>query len=271
ADVRNLKSLNPGLKELLDERGIGGQVGLVAFDEALNATRYDDIVAGLKGFDCRPADELMAAVRRSLRSREISAIKHAAGLARAAAEALATAHSAGASNGAAVVEADGEARRLGALDVRCLANLDGTNQLVPLEELTSFRTDSMVAYVAVNSLGYWADLGVTLGSPGLLEEAERALQAMLAGVKAGAEASDVARLAEQQLSEQHLHEAQLYGLGNGLALSLDAAPHISPFSHDSLVENTVLSLRVRIGSETGPGALASALVLVKPDGCEKLG
>ncbi len=253
-DVRNLKNLTDALAALLADRGISGRVGLVSLG-SLGSRLEQRLQAGLTEFDAVPAGALMARQRAALRSRELTAVREAAEMARAAAEALGRAHQKRQSNTAAAVEADYVARRQGALDVRVLVNQDETGELQPVEDQSDFRSDALVAYIAVNAMGYWADLGVTLSTGPDLDRARGALKAMSAAARHGAKASDVYAAAGVVAKE-----AQRYGLGNAIGLGLALPPAISR-DDTELVEDMVLSLRVRL-----PGALATELVRVTRSG-----
>lgn len=258
-DVRNLTNLNDALRELLSGRGISGKVGVASLG-SLGSRLEQRILAGLEGFEVVPADGLLTGQRGALRSRELTAVREAAGMVRSAAEALGLAHQKRKSNTAAAVEADYVARRQGAMDVRVLVNQDGSGELQPVEDQSDFRSETLVAYLAVNAMGYWADLGVTLGTSPLLDRARTAVSAMASAARAGAKASDVAAAASS------VPEASLWGLGGAIGLGLQQPPLVSPDDHTPLVEGMVLSLRVRLPEPSGPGALATDLVRVTPSG-----
>ncbi|HLG72274.1 MAG TPA: aminopeptidase P family N-terminal domain-containing protein [Chloroflexota bacterium] len=257
-DVRNLKNLNDALRDLLADRGISGRVGLASLG-TLGSRLEQRIRAGLEGFACVDAGPLLARQRAALRSRELSAVREAASIAQRAAEALGLAHQKKRPNTAAAIDADYVARRDGALDVRILVNQDASGELQPVEDQSDFRSDTMVAYIAVNAMGYWADLGVTLGTGPLLDRARAAVEVMVRAARAGARASDVAAAAS-------VPEAKRWGLGAALGLGLNLPPAIAADDHTDLVSDMVLSLRVRLPEAGGPGALATELVRVTPTG-----
>lgn len=270
-DVRNLRSLSNGLPELLAERGIDDRVGLVGLEDSLPAALHDGLLTVLSRFNPVPADDLVAGLRRSLRPREISAMREAGRIVQLAREALATAWMSGASNAAALVEADGAARGAGANDSRGLVNLDNSGELAPLDELSPFRSETLTAYLAVSFLGYWADLAFTLSSTDtpLLREAEAALRVMVDEARPGLRAGELARLAIKKIDPARMNDALRYGLGNGIGLSRDTSPVIAPDNDELLVENSMLALRVRL-TNGGPGAFVSEMVLVRRDGGRSL-
>ncbi len=270
--VDNFKSLGKGLRETLAGRRDCGKVGVVALDQSLPASLYYEAMQVLSEYECIPADDLMAEIRRSPRRRNLSSMRQAARIVEAAANRLAAVHASGWSNAAAMVEADGVARRMGASDFRGLAVLDETGELAPVEEQTHFHSEPLIAYLAVNFLGDWADLGITIGGASLplLEEAKSALRAMINGVRPGAKVEDLARLAADMLTPGHLHDALRYGLGNGIGLALFDDPTVEEGNSAILSENSVLTLRVRLSDGGAPGVLVSEMVRVMPNGGEKL-
>jgi Xaa-Pro aminopeptidase len=271
-DVRNLPNLGPALVDLLHERGINERLGLIGLD-ALPVGLEQRLRSNLGGaFDSVDANELLVGVRAGLRSREISAVRHAAEITHSARVEVERAHLAGASNAAALIEGERVARRLGALDVRSLVNLEGP-QLAPIEGLSGYRSDPLLGYLAVNSLGYWAEVAMIAGAadPRELGLAREALAAMARLARTGVPAAELASAAAQTLAAEasppdasayskRLHPQDL-GWGNAVGLSLCEAPEIAASSTHTLVEDAVLVLRVRL-----PGAFASDLVRVTPTG-----
>jgi Xaa-Pro aminopeptidase len=288
-DVRNLPNLGPALVDLLRERGLqAGQtsrLGLVGLG-TLPVGLEQRLRAGLaEAFACVDADDVLAELRAGLRSRELSAVRRAAEIAHAARAEVERAHAAGASNAAALVAGERVARTLGALDVRGLVSLDDDDPaLAPVEGPSEYRGEPLVGYLAVNSLGYWAEVAITAGptDPEEMQLARAALAELRSQARPGARAGDLAAAAERVLLAQaarpaaaaeasHAAESvfrkrfqlveQDLGFGHGIGLGLAAAPEIVTDNPEPLVQDALLALRVRL-----PRAFVSDLVRVTPGG-----
>ena len=274
-DVRGLPSLADGLARLLVELRTEGPIGLVGADASLPAGLHDEVTGTIGEGRCVMADGLLVRLRGSLRPREISAVRRAAAIVQEAAAALAASIDRGYTNAAAMVEADGAARRLGAHDSRGLVNLSEGGGLEPVTESVSFRSSTILAYLAASFAGYWADLAMTTGaapSPAL-QDAGQALQAMVGCVRAGAMAGEVAQRASDKLGATHRGQVSRRGFGCAKGLSLQGSPRIAEGSAELLIENSILGLEVRMDGLDGlanPGVVVSDLVLVKANGCESL-
>jgi len=270
-DVRNYRTLSEAIHEMLGEGVADGKIGLAGIEHSLPANLHDEVLACLASVSYVSVEKMLAEIRRSLRPREISALRRAAHIVKMAAGVLERAHAEGASNTEAVVAADGEARRLGAVDFRALAVLDESGALAPVEGLSTLRSEPFVAYLAANFLGYWADLAVTVGATAAsLRDAESALRAMVRTAHAGIEANELAQAAADSLGQSRFNEARRYGLGNGIGLSLHSAPDVTLGNDEVLADNAVLSLRVRLADSTLSGVFISDLVLVGTSSSESL-
>ena len=267
ADVRNLANLDHALRQLLTDRAIAGKVGTVSLN-ALGHRLEQRLLENLQGLDHAPAGELMAVQRAALRARELSGIKAAARIVEAAGQALQRAYEDNAPNTAALLEAEFEARRLGALDFRGLINQDDSGELAPLEEQTAYKTEDVAAYLAVNCMGYWADLGVTLpDAPAAdLYHARAAVRGMAAAARTGARTGDLAEVAADDLGAAEFGRAEPWGLGGGIGLALETWPSIVRGGQDGLQRDMALSLHVRLPEAGGPGLLVSGLVRVTDEG-----
>lgn len=247
------------LARMLGQLGVRGQLGLAGFEYAPGAV-LDRLRDELAAYRLQPADELMRAVTRRLRPRELSAVRLAARTLEQAAAALAASRGGGQSDTAALVEAEAAARRLGASDVRILYATPG-GAYGPLERQRDRRSDALAAYLAAEVLGYWADVGVSFG-PGTADLGMRcsdALEAMTTHLRAGVRAAEVARAGLASLGELGATAAR-YGLGNAVGLSLDGRPHLAPDSRDVLEQDMVVSMRVMIDGAAPVAATRLALI-----------
>ena len=249
------------VREALAADGVvDGRIGLVGL-QALSKAPYDDLVSALHDYDLEESDDMIAALRRRLRPREIAAIRISLGIAQAAAEAAMRIFAAGASNAAAVVEAERVARLRGAWDVRILANLDG-DDLRPFERCSTARIEPLKLWIATRYQGYWAE---AIAPHSRLDDADRALTSMIEASRGGASAGDVARAGLAQLPDSACATALAYGLGGGVGAALACRPAITPDGVDLLCDGAVLSLRVFAPAASGAG-FASRLVEVTAAG-----
>ena len=171
---------------------------------------------------CVVADDLLARVRRSLRPREISAVRQAARIVQEGRGRVRRLYRRGISNAAALVEADGAARRLGAHDFRGLVNLSESGCLEPVAE-------SHFLPVVTPLPPTWRSASSATGRtwrspwappiPPSLKDARQALEAMVERVRAGTKAGELARLAIDTLGAAQRDGAARQGFGGAVGLS----------------------------------------------------
>jgi Xaa-Pro aminopeptidase len=267
ATAGRIPAFDGDLARMLGQLGAGERLGLVGFGHAPAAV-LDRLRRELAAYRLRPADELMRAVTWRLRPREVSAVRLAARTLEQAVAALAASWRAGHSETAALAEAEAAARRLGASDVRILFAAPG-DAYGPVERQRDRRSEALAAYLAVEVLGYWSDVGVSFGPriAGLAMNCCDALEAMTKSLRAGVRAAEVARAGLASLGEAGA-TAQRYGLGNAVGLSLDRRPRLAVDSPDVLEQDTAVSLRVMLGGATP--VVATRLALIGGHGVEVL-
>jgi Xaa-Pro aminopeptidase len=179
----------------LRERGVTkGRVGTAGL-QVLASRPYHDLVDALAGYDLVDFAPALAAIRGRVRPRELAAVEVALGIAQRAAAAADRAFAAGASNAAAVVEAERVARLAGAWDFRALANLDG-GWLRPFEHASDARRAPLLLWLAARYQGYWADCATASAAPAV-SEAAKAVRAMTEAAKSGAAVAAVAEAVAQ--------------------------------------------------------------------------
>lgn len=267
ATAGRLPAFDGDLARLLGQLGVRERVGLVGFDHAPAAV-LDRLRHELAAYRLQSADDLMCAVTWRLRPRELSAVRLSARTLEQAAAALAASRRAGQSDTAALVEAEARARRLGASDVRILYATPGTAYRPPECERDG-RSDALAAYLAVQVLGYWADIGVSSGSGtgDLSMRCSGAIEAMTTRLRAGVRASEVARAGLDSLGEFG-GTALRYGLGNAVGLSPDRRPRLTPDSPDVLERDMVVSIRVVL--DGAAPLVATRLAHIQGHGAEVL-
>ena len=260
--------LDGSLREVIGDKR---RLGLVGFD-VIPAVIYDRLFDGVPPeVSLSPADDLMRGLRRSLRPREISAVREAAGVLDAALAELASSYQGGASNSQAVIDAERVARSRGAIDVQTLVSRTPAGEMMPIQTVGDPRLPSLTAYLALEYLGYRLDASLTLGAadPALLASAGAALQAMRRHVRPGITAGQVAQAAMDVLDPEQLRVALRDGLGNAAGLDDAGQPLIAHDNQESLVKDMALSLRVHLANGSSR-AVVSDIVLVGANGATSL-
>jgi Xaa-Pro aminopeptidase len=255
------------VRKLLEARDVkSGTIGTVGAG-GLPTQVYTQIEQTFEGYHLQPFDEVFRRLRANKRPREVLAVRTALRIAADAAAAAQRVFVGGASNARALVEAERSARMDKAHDFRALANIE-TDGLAPYEGLSDDRREPLVLWLAVEYNSYWAD--TTLVYPQLASaEGERAIDAMVGAIKAGAAVGGVANAALHVLSEPSRQTALLYGLGNGVGLALRDEPVITPTNDQALSEGQLLSLRVA-ALQDARVVLSSVIVQVGPDTARRL-
>ena len=261
------------------------------FDTWLAALASDGAAAlGTLGFDVISAD-LFATVEHSLgnrfrladaqpflpherplRPREMSLARDGAAAIKGAAAAMIGAWRQGQGNEAAVLAGERAARAMAAQDVRTLASLDGGRTLLPFANRLAARAQPFVAYLAVKSAEFWAEMFVTLPdrpSP-LLARAEAALDAAIAALAPGAAAAPIFALAMKPLDPFALHPVLSGRIGRRIGFSLDEGGAIDASSQGRLAPGSVYALHAGAIDAVAGGAIASAMVAITTRGVEIL-
>jgi len=250
-------SVRAGLEARNVKTGRVGTVGL----QVLPSRPYRDLVDALTGYELVDFTAAMLGVRSRLRPRELTAARIALGMAEQAAAAAETAFASGASNTAAVIEAERVARLAGTWDFRALANM-GSDDLRPYDRPSDERRGPLLLWVATRYQGYWAERVVdTAGRPG---EAQNAVDAMVKACRAGVSASAIAKAGLAALSESARKSALAYGLGRSIGVELNGLPKIDPNNQTLIAESTLLSLHVFARGEKET-SFAGATVLIGHD------
>jgi Xaa-Pro aminopeptidase len=250
-------------RAVADRHLTGGRIGLVRPDQ-IDVKAYAALTDGFAAFELVDFTDTYETLRMAKRPRERLAIGRSLAIARQAVAAGARAFADGASNAAALGEAQRVARLQGARDFRGLVN-SAPNALRPYEGLNSARHDPLMLWVAVDQHGYWATAATGSSSEG---PASRALRAMIAAVHPGMGAGELAELALAELPEAARPMALSYGFGGGIGLNLDERPAIAPGEAVTLGKDMVLSLQVF--AEGDPPEFATAMVRIGPSGAEYL-
>ncbi len=201
-------------------------------------------------FTLAEADHVASKAREKHRPREIAMIRAAAKIGDAAGNAIAERWRAGDDVENAALAGERLARAMAAQDVRTLVSRDGGLTLEPYRARFDDRPKALLAYVAVKYMGYWAEAFISLGGPA--QKANTALDDMLKRFKPGAPIAASA------------HPALGGSAGHRIGLSLVEGPELRAGA-EALVAGVVYALRAG-ETDTGAGAVASAMVLRRGDG-----
>ena len=113
-------------------------------------------------------------------------------------------------------------------------------------------------------VGYWVEGFVSLAAsehPVLVKAAE-ALKTVITSATAGTKCSDLARLAAEKIMPCSSHAITAGSIGNGIGLSLEEEPRLSPNSEDALEPGGVYTVRVGASDGQEHHGIVSAIVAV---------
>jgi Xaa-Pro aminopeptidase len=209
---------------------------------------------------------------RALRPRELSLVREACSVARAAARAIVKSWRGGEGAETAVLAGERTARAMAAQDVRTLVSLDGGRTLVPFRGEFKAKTGPLVAYIAVKVMGYWAELFVTVeeGASKLLPGVQSGLDALKTGVRPGVTGVQLHAQVKSALGSQSLHPVLSGSVGRRIGLALNEGGDLRHDAQRPVVAGDVYALHVGVREPDGSGALVSALVAVTTKGPEIL-
>ena len=145
-----------------------------------------------------------------------------------------------------------------------LFSLDGGRTLIPFEQPIDSTVDPLQAYVAFRHVGYWVEGFVSLAvseHPVLVKAAE-ALKTVITSATAGTKCSDLARLATEKIMPCSSHAVTAGSIGNGIGLSLEEEPRLSPNSEDALEPGEVYTVRVGASDGQEHHGIVSAIAAV---------
>jgi Xaa-Pro aminopeptidase len=232
-----------------------------AFDQALDSDIKVEV-----------ADQTLRAGMRRKRPRELRAMREACNMLAAAAAALRDAVLARKNVTDCILTAEHAALKRGAQDVRSLFSLDGGYTLRPFDLPIPERRDPLQTYLALRHDGYWAEGFVRIAATNhaLQEKVDGILDAMVASAKPGLSCQELRRIVDQGRGALRLHPLAATVLGGAIGLALDEPPALTPDSNTKLEAGAVYSLRAGLIDDTGAGVVASAVVVVTPNGPDVL-
>jgi Xaa-Pro aminopeptidase len=215
-------------------------------------------------------DPALDPIRRRKSPRELDLMRTACGMLAEAVAALGTAARRGAGARTAALAAERAAIAKGAQDVRVLVSVRPGGVPLPLDGPDDPALDPLLAAVAVQHAGYWAEGAITVAkSPGpALAAAETALAAVLREVRAGAGGAGLLRTGLTSLAPLAPHPALDGVVGHAIGLSLDEGPRLDGGA--ALEPGATYALRLGARGAGLDAALASAMVHVNDTGAEIL-
>jgi Xaa-Pro aminopeptidase len=172
----------------------------------------------------------------------------------------------------AVLQAELFARRAQAHDVRILFSVDGGRTLRPFEGIDTIKSPTLVCYIAVRHLGYWADTFVTCDAQdaAMARAAAAILEAFVKTAAPGITGTTLFKAVLPHLSDFEWHPMLEGQCGHGIGLALDERPNLSLDSDDAMQTGGLYSLQAGLANAKGQGVLISATVHLSAHGTERL-
>jgi Xaa-Pro aminopeptidase len=265
------KAFNPWFERFAGNEPL--ELGAIGFD--LMAPALCDAVRRSLGgrFSLRRADDLVSIPPDRKRPRERTMMRASCRLLETAAQAFVENWRSRREPETAALEAERLARSLAAQDVRTLVSLDGGRTLVPFAGRFEKTAGSLVGYLAVKVMGYWADAFVTVddGASGLARaHAEAAFAALIAAMRPGARCAELHATAMDALAPFSLHPVLGGSVGHAIGLSLNARPELSAASDAVLEQDGIYTLQVGIADPAAGNVLLSAIVHNAQSGADVL-
>jgi Xaa-Pro aminopeptidase len=277
ADVRS--GMGPEWEKAFDpwlERFKGDQaqkLGTVGFD-IMAPVLYAAVRRSLgERFALQRADDIVATPSCRKRPRELTMIRASCKLLEAAAKTFAESWRRNHEPETAALDAERVARSLAAQDVRTLVSLDGGRTLVPYQGRFEKCAGPLVGYIAVKTVGYWANTFVTIDDGTITtaaRHAEAALDAIVANMRPGARTGALHAKAVGALAPYKLHPVLGGSIGHGIGLSLHEGAEFQASADAALMEDGVYTLQVGIADAKAGNVLISAIVRNTANGAEVL-
>lgn len=267
-DVRPFAAVPKLVADWLGERGAGT---LATWGEAtLVHGLYRGIAASVRPLSMVALDPALDPIRRRKSPRELDLMRAACFMLDAAAAALAAAARRGAGTRTAALAAERAAVAQGAQDVRVLVSLRAGGTPAPLDGPDDLPVDPLLAAIAVQHAGYWAEGSFTVAKSrgAALAAAENALAAVLREARAGASGAALLRAGLSGLAPLAPHPAMAGAAGHGIGLSLEEGPRLG--GADTLAAGATYALRVGARGAGADVGLVSAMIVVNDTGAENL-
>jgi Xaa-Pro aminopeptidase len=254
------------------QKELKGPVAIVGTDNVRLAVQHALAEALGPGHASAGAAAAVRAMMRAKRPRELAEIRRACGMLTAAAARLQDAVGAGKGVTDCMAEAEHEAVKMRAMEVRSLFSLDGGRTLRPYISPVARPVDPLLAYIAVRSGGYWVEGFVQAGrrSNEAAANASEALKKVISAMKPGASARELAGIARNSIAPFGEHPVCGGSVGNAIGLALEEEPVLSAQSDARLEPGEVYTVRIGASDGKERHAVASAMVAVNERGNEVL-
>ncbi len=215
-------------------------------------------------------DPVLDPIRRRKSPRELDLMRAACVMLDEAVRALAAAARRGAGARAAALAAERAAIAQGAQDARVLVSLRPGGTPVPIDGPEDFALDPLLAAVAVQHAGYWAEGSFTVATSrgAARSAAENALAAVLREARPGASGAALLQAGLSGLAPLAPHPAMAGAVAHGVGLSLDEGPRLD--GAETLEAGATYVLRLGARGAGADAALVSAIVVARDTGAEIL-
>jgi Xaa-Pro aminopeptidase len=276
-DIRPAKNISEEMNLFMNEirkerngRSESTAIGIYGEDR-MRASLYEEIAEQSRDMELKSMNSELDGQLLLKRPREIAVMREVNGILKAAVDAMKEIHKRGGSVVTAVIEADRTARYLGAQDVRTLHSLDFGRTLQPFENLSEIRNDPLVAYVAVEYLGYWAETFVTLrqkeNSGPVYQTAVKLLDFFTETMKSGVKMGDLVDSALEIIKPFKLHPVSQDVFGHGIGLSLEEKPFLqTSCGEGKIAAGSVCSIQVCLTDDDKENVLLSTTIAVTERG-----
>ncbi len=264
------KAFDPWFERLKGERAIN--IGTLGFD-FMAPVLFQSVRASLGDrFVLQRADDISPVPPIRKRPRELTMMRASCKVIEAAANTFAASWRGSHEPETAALDAERTARSLAAQDVRTLVSLDGGRTLAPYQGRFEKIPGPLVGYIAVKLAGYWADMFVTVNDARskATQQAEAALDMLIAKMRPGAPVADLHATAVDALAPSELHPVLSGSVGHGIGLSLHERPQFRAAGDGAVMENAVYTLQIGIADAASGNALLSAMVRSSPKGADIL-
>ncbi|HZT50798.1 MAG TPA: aminopeptidase P family N-terminal domain-containing protein [Stellaceae bacterium] len=271
-DVRVLANIAVILEEWLPAQGLGRDATLAVWGEAGMPRALHAGIARALAPQGRlvSLDAPLDAIRLRKTPLELGLVKRAAAILDATAASFLAAARAGAGNRAAALAAERTAYAHGAQDARVATSLSPGGPPLPLDGARDDRLAPLLATLAVQFAGYWAEGAVTAGAEegAASARARAALAAALDAARPDAGAPALLRAATAALAPCRPHRLMQGRIGHAIGLSLEEQPLVA--DADRLERRGVYVLAVGAQGKGADAAVASAMIAVTEAGIETL-
>ena len=215
-------------------------------------------------------DAALDPIRRQKSPRELDLMRAACGMLEAGLAALTAAARGGAGARSAAIAAERAAIAKGAQDARALVSVRPGGTPLPVDGSEDRVLDPLLATLAVQHAGYWAEGSITAAASRgpALAAAETARAAMLREARAGTSGASLLRAGLAEMTPLAPHPAMAGAAGNGIGLSLDEGPRLD--GDAALDPGATYVLRAGARGAGADAALVSAMVAVTDGGAEIL-